>query len=99
MKRACILRDGVKCAAERAEGASVETVGVRGTEDVGARGVDRAVDGEGGGVEESVAAAGEDLARVGYLEEGGDGDVREGDAEGVYPEGGAVEWVLFGLVS
>lgn len=71
---------------------------VRGAQDIGARSVDRGVDGEGGTVEEALRAGFvEDVALMVYEEEVGRLDEREVQAEGVHPEAVWLDWVLRGV--
>jgi hypothetical protein len=101
MEGAGVLGDGVELAAEGAEGAAVDAVGVGGAEDVWPRGVYGVVDHVGGGVEEAVIvvaaiddlAGGVDLDQVARLDQG------EGQAERVDPEGGGVDGVAEGDVA
>lgn len=74
---------------------------VRRAEDVRTRGVDRGVDHEGGGVEQSLRAGlvGEDLALVRDEEEGLGLDQGEVQPEGIHPEAVRAEGVAHGDVA
>lgn len=68
IKRTRVLRQHVQLAPERRERAPMDRVRVRGAEDVRARGVDRGVDHEGGGVEQP-QGPGLGLDRAGVVDE------------------------------
>lgn len=68
IERTRVLRQHVQLAPERRERAPVDRVRVRGAEDVRARGVDRGVDHEGGGVEQA-QGPGLGLDRAGVVDE------------------------------
>lgn len=77
----------------------MQTVTMRRTHDVGPRGVNGPVDHEGRGIEHPHRTPVDDLAGVVHLDQVGGFDLREGDAEGVDPEGGGVDGVAEGDVA
>jgi hypothetical protein len=56
------------------------------------------VDHEGRGIEEAAGPAVDDISGVVDLDQIRGLDLREGDAEGVYPEGARVDWIPKGDV-
>ena len=72
---------------------------MRSTDDLRPCRVDGRMDHERRGVEQPVGPAGDDLSFVVDLDQVGGFDQREGEAEGVYPEGRGVDGVAEGDVA
>jgi hypothetical protein len=84
VKRASILGERIEQAAEGGPRFAVQGVGVRGGNDVGARGVNTRVNGEGGEIDFRTAF--DDSASVIYKNKVGSANLAEVHAKGIHPE-------------